>query len=80
MAAKKVFIQGCDKYGRGIILLLAARHSKSSRDLEETKRFICYSLEQQCALHDLQRNPEGKGVGIFDMRGVCSAPDCTELR
>lgn len=70
LAARKVFVQGCDNNGRGIIVLLAARHSKSNRDLDETKRFICYSLEQQIQLHNLARNPVGKGVGIFDMRGT----------
>ncbi|CAL8470169.1 g9711 [Coccomyxa elongata] len=76
LAARKVFVQGCDNSGRGIIVLLAARHSKSTRDLDETKRFICYSLEQQIQLHDLTRNPVGKGVGIFDMRGI--GMDCLD--
>ncbi len=70
LAAQKVFVQGCDKFGRGIIILLTARHSKSTRDLDETKRLICYSLEQQIQLHDAVRNPDGKGIGIFDMRGA----------
>ncbi|KAK9915876.1 hypothetical protein WJX75_005565 [Coccomyxa subellipsoidea] len=76
LAAQKVFVQGCDNAGRGIILLLAARHSKTTRDLDETKRFICYCLEQQCQLHDPQLNPDGKGVGIFDMRGITM--DCLD--
>lgn len=70
LATKKVFVQGCDIHGRGIILLLVARHSKSMRDLEETKRLICYSLDTSIKFHDLQRNPDGKGIGIFDLRGM----------
>ncbi|EIE25944.1 CRAL/TRIO domain-containing protein [Coccomyxa subellipsoidea C-169] len=76
LAAQKVFVQGCDKFGRGIIILLTARHSKSTRDLDETKRLICYSLEQQIQLHDAVRNPDGKGIGIFDMRGI--GMDCLD--
>lgn len=79
LAAQKVFVQGCDNAGRGIILLLAARHSKTTRDLDETKRFICYCLEQQCQLHDPQLNPDGKGVGIFDMRGALLLPPYNQL-
>lgn len=79
LAVKKVFLQGCDNAGRGIILLLAARHSKSTRDLDETKRFICYCLEQQCQLHDPLRNPDGKGVGIFDMRGTLLLPPSMQI-
>jgi hypothetical protein len=70
LETRKVFVQGCDKHGRAIIYLMASRHSRSSRDLEETKRLICYSLDTQIEFHDLQRNPDGKGVGIFDMRGM----------
>jgi hypothetical protein len=69
LAAQKVFLQGPDRHGRGVIILKASRHSRSKRDLEENKRLICYSLDNQTKLHDLRINPDGKGVGIFDLRG-----------
>ncbi len=64
-----MFLQGPDKHGRGVIILKASRHSKSKRDLEETKRCICYTLDHQIKLHDLRLNPDAKGLGIFDLRG-----------
>ena len=69
LAAQKVFLQGPDKHGRGVLILKGARHSKSKRDLEELKRFICYCLDNVIKQHDLRVNPEGKGVAIFDLRG-----------
>ena len=39
------------------------------RKLEETKKTICYTLDALIRLHDLNRNPQGKSVGIFDLRG-----------
>ena len=69
LAAQKVFLQGVDKHGRGVLVLKGARHSRSKRDLEELKRFICYSLDNNIKQHDLRFNPEGKGVAIFDLRG-----------
>lgn len=48
------------------------------RNLEETKKLICYTLDTLGAIQDLKRNPKGKGVGIFDLRGqlcsTCMAP------
>ena len=70
LAAQKVSLQGPDKHGRGVLILKGARHSKSKRDLEELKRFICYCLDNVIKQHDLRLNPEGKGVAIFDLRGA----------
>ena len=39
------------------------------RNLDETKKLICYTLDTLAALHDFKHNPQGKGVGIFDLRG-----------
>ena len=44
------------------------------RKLEETKRCICYTLDTLIRLHDLKRNPQGKCVGIFDLRGAPCMP------
>ena len=82
LAAQKVFLQGPDKHGRGVIILKVSRHSKTKRDLEETKRLICHTLDHQVKLHDLRLNPDAKGVGIFDLRGTgllvgpCQKPIC----
>ncbi|CAL5218691.1 g400 [Coccomyxa viridis] len=77
LAAQKVFLQGPDKHGRGVIILKASRHSKSKRDLEETKRCICYTLDHQIKLHDLRLNPDAKGFGIFDLRDITM--DCLDF-
>ncbi len=47
------------------------------RKLEESKKAICYTLDALVRMHDLQRNPQGKGVGIFDLRGA-RMPTCCE--
>lgn len=47
------------------------------RNLEETKKLICYTLDALAALNDLQRNPQGKSVGIFDLRGQREAHMCS---
>ena len=70
-----MFLQGPDKHGRGVIILKTSRHSKTKRDLEETKRCICYTLDHQIRLHDLRLNPDAKGLGIFDLRGTHPFPD-----
>ncbi|CAK0773230.1 hypothetical protein CVIRNUC_004043 [Coccomyxa viridis] len=77
LAAQKVFLQGPDKHGRGVLILKGARHSKSKRDLEELKRFICYCLDNVIKQHDLRLNPEGKGVAIFDLRDI--SMDCLDF-
>ena len=74
LAAEKCFLQGPDKHGRGVIILKTSRHSKTKRNLEETKRLICYTLDHQIKLHDLSRNPDAKGVGIFDLQGRSLCP------
>jgi len=45
------------------------KHNKSKRVLEQTKRYIAYSLDSCIHAVDLERNPTGKTSAIFDLRG-----------
>ena len=53
--------------------LMMPLHART-RNLEETKRIICYTLDALVALNDHARNPEGKAVGVFDLRGAKQSP------
>ncbi|KAK9798213.1 hypothetical protein WJX73_007072 [Symbiochloris irregularis] len=66
----KAYVQGFDKHGRPLTICTGRLHSKAVRDLDETKRFICYTLDAALRSNDIKRNPEGKICSIFDLRGM----------
>ncbi|KAL3149954.1 hypothetical protein ABBQ38_013315 [Trebouxia sp. C0009 RCD-2024] len=68
--ADKTFLQGCDKLGRPLTICVINKHSKSKRQLEQTKRYIAYSLDNSIHAVDLSKNPTGKTCAIFDLRGL----------
>lgn len=45
LAANKVFLQGTDKAGRGVMVVLAARHDAWYGNPEEVLRMMCYGLD-----------------------------------
>ena len=69
IASGKVFIQGVDKAGRPCMYVIAAKHLTSERDVDQCKRFICYSLDRAIEHIDPERNPMGSITVIFDLRG-----------
>ncbi|KAK9863607.1 hypothetical protein WJX84_001947 [Apatococcus fuscideae] len=70
LQAKKAFLQGTDKQGRAVAIVKGSKHSKINRNLEECKRLICYCLDGAIDRCDLSKNPTGKVVAIFDLRGI----------
>lgn len=68
--AEKTFLQGCDKLGRPLSICVINKHSKSRRKLEQTKRYIAYSLDNSIQAVDYKLNPSGKTCAIFDLRGL----------
>lgn len=69
--AEKTYLQGCDKLGRPLSICVINKHSKSRRKLEQTKRYIAYSLDNSIqAIQDAKLNPSGKTCAIFDLRGA----------
>ena len=62
-------MNGQDKLGRAILLLVVKKHSRSLRDLKQCMRFLCYNLDKAINAADPQRNPTGKITGIFDLEG-----------
>lgn len=67
MAQNKMFLQGYDRKGRPITLVLAARHFYQKHGgVDEFKRFVVYGIDKICA-----RIPVGhdKFVAIGDLQG-----------
>ncbi|KAI3456346.1 hypothetical protein Pfo_013009 [Paulownia fortunei] len=64
LAHNKLFMQGYDKTGRPIVVVLAARHKPTT--VEEFKRFVTFTLDKICA-----RMPSGheKFTAIADLEG-----------
>lgn len=63
---EKIFLQGVDKKGRPIGIILAVRHETCDRDLEEFKRFVVYGFDK--AVSSLSGDQE-KFVLIADLEG-----------
>lgn len=71
LAVNKVFLQGCDKQGRPVMIVVAARHDMGTRRLEETNRLIVYALDNAAAMAtDVKNNPLGKFLCLFDLSGL----------
>ncbi|KAK7820401.1 phosphatidylinositol transfer protein 3 [Quercus suber] len=66
IAQNKMFIQGFDKTGRPIAVVLGARHFQTEGGIEEFKRFVVYGLDKLCS-----RMPPGqeKFAFIADLEG-----------
>ncbi|KAI5083993.1 hypothetical protein GOP47_0000162 [Adiantum capillus-veneris] len=62
----KAFVQGVDKSGRKIMVLLGARHLTSERDLGEFERFGIFLLDKLSSLS----GGLDKFVGVVDMKGI----------
>ncbi|XP_057868923.2 uncharacterized protein LOC131075952 isoform X2 [Cryptomeria japonica] len=76
---KKIFIQGFDKQGHPIGVILAARHN-SDRDLEEFKRLVVYGFDKICACLPSEQEKftiiadlEGWGYKNTDIRAYLAA-------
>jgi len=67
LASNKVYLQGCDIQGRTVFVVLAKQQEMGRP--EETKRFICYTLDNAIAAADSARNDLGQFVCLFDLSG-----------
>lgn len=63
---KQIFMQGHDKSGCSIVVLLTARHLAFERDLEEIKRLFVYTFDKAAASN---LRGEGKFLIIGDLQG-----------
>ena len=60
-----------DSQGRPVMIVLAARHDMSARNLEETNRLIVYVLDNAAAAAtDKHLNPLGRFLCLFDLSGA----------
>lgn len=67
LEAEKAFLQGIDKKGRPLLVIIGAKHFSKDRDLEEFKRYCYYCIEKVIA-----SMPAGKEqyVILFDSAGT----------
>ncbi|MCO5609134.1 hypothetical protein L7F22_063356 [Adiantum nelumboides] len=63
---KQIMLQGHDKFGCSIVIVLTARHIAFHRDLEETKRLFVYSFDKAAASNI---HPQTKFMIILDLQG-----------
>ena len=68
LASNKVYLQGNDIQGRTVFIVLAKQQEMGRA--EETKRFICYTLDNAIAAADPARNELRQFVCLFDLAGV----------
>ena len=69
LADRKAFLQGCDTKGRAVVVVHGQRHFTSTRDLQETIRFISYVLDNAIAVADPLRNEARQIICLFDLGG-----------
>ena len=67
LASGKVFLQGTDTRGRCVFVVLAKQQEKGRP--EETKRCICYTLDNAVAACDPALNELRQFVCLFDLSG-----------
>ena len=69
IASGKVCIQGNDRKGRPCLYISAVKHLVAERDVEECKRYICYTLDRCIAQIDPLKNSSGTICVLFDLQG-----------
>ena len=69
---RKCINEGHDRLGRPLVTMVARRHDKNDRDLQEVCKLIIHTLETAVARSRAQLNDE-KIVIIFDMSGFTTA-------
>eukprot|EP00775_Hariotina_reticulata_P003639 gene3639-3900_t len=73
---EKVFLQGCDKQGRGFTIIRVSRHAPKAdkqRNLKPDKLFVCYIMNAVMAVCNKEINPRQRLVSMFDMTGCSMA-------
>lgn len=74
LASNKVYLQGNDIQGRTVFVVLAKQQEMGRAD--ETKRFICYTLDNAIAAADPARNELRQFVCLFDLAGAQQYKHC----
>ncbi|CAN6485617.1 unnamed protein product [Victoria cruziana] len=69
---EKVFVQGFDKEGRPLAVIMAGRHTSDDRDLEEIKRLTVYAVDMLCARTNDQQEKFAL-IGDFQGWGYASS-------
>lgn len=67
LAANKLFLQGLDKKGRAVIVVLARNHSAWTRDISELERVSVYCIDALLDAVDPSVNPDRVMTFIFDL-------------
>lgn len=53
-----------------MLIIWAARHDMSARNMAETQQLIVYTLDNTAAAADPARNPLGQFLCLFDLSGA----------
>eukprot|EP00210_Caulerpa_lentillifera_P009042 g8629.t1 len=70
LSTNKILLQGTDNEGRGFAIVLCRLHNSRERDITELERLICYSLDKQKDIADIEKNPNRRISTLFDLSGV----------
>ncbi len=77
LACEKAFLQGKDKQGRPLVVMVGRRHVRHKHSAEEVKRFMCYCLDTAISTIDESTNSDGTLVYIFDLQAFkCVCHGC----
>lgn len=68
-AMQKAFLPGMNKLGQPTIYVIARKHDANGQNLEECKRYMCYSLDRAFEQANRDLNPDCKVCIIFNLRG-----------
>lgn len=67
LGSNKLFLQGVDKKGRGVIVVLARNHSAWTRDISELERVSVYCIDALLDAADPSTNRDRVMTFIFDL-------------
>ncbi|CAD7695511.1 unnamed protein product [Ostreobium quekettii] len=70
LAAKKAYLQGCDDKGRPLIIFMGSKHTLADRNVDETQRLICYTMDNAGLMSDSSEGGDGKVYCLFDLTGL----------
>lgn len=69
LACEKVYLQGCDRKGRPIMIIQVKKHNGWTRALDELERLCCYVLDAcvAAAKQHPEANPRGQCLALLDL-------------
>eukprot|EP00803_Ostreobium_quekettii_P009804 evm.model.scf_52.20 EVM.evm.TU.scf_52.20 scf_52:164140-164964(-) len=69
LGSEKLFMQGLDAKGRGVVVFVGKNHKAWKRVIDELERAAVYVIDELIASADPGRNPDRTMTFIFDLSG-----------